>query len=267
MTNWTLTPNLKTQKQSFHGDLTTPGVRQTTAYSRPIIRPPQRPPELVDRRNYRTDTGIDPTLDFEENSPHQEGIITEMYESPDESYIEQPHELVDLVDGTKLGQKYLPKLVDIDKILEIIQRKVLKGTHLSLTIKDIQAGYLNSPFFKDLYRYLVQNKLPSKKSVMCKVIALSQNYILLDFLLFKLITVLNKEKGLLAVPEVCADKIIALYHASLFAGHQSVIKTYLTISNKFFIPNLMHYLTAFLKACHICQFARNDRPPFEATGN
>ena len=49
-----------------------------------------------------------------------------------------------------------------------------------LTIEEIQAGYLNSPFFKDSYRYLAQNKLPSKKSAMCKVIALSQNYILLD---------------------------------------------------------------------------------------
>ena len=126
------------------------------------------------------DTGIDPNLDFEENLPHQEGIITEMYVSPDQSYIDQPQELVDLVDSIKVGLKYLPKQVDIDKILEIIKRKVLKGTHLPLTIKEIQAGYLDSPFFKDLYRYLPQIKLPSKRSAMHKVLALSQNYILLD---------------------------------------------------------------------------------------
>ena len=41
--------------------------------------------------------------------------------------------------------------MDIDKILEIIQRKVLKGTHLTIEIKEIQAGYLCSPYFKDLY--------------------------------------------------------------------------------------------------------------------
>ena len=76
---------------------------------------------------------------------------------------------------------------------------------------------------------------------MHKVLALT----LLDNLLFKLITALNKEKGLLAVPESCADKIITLYHATLFAGHQGMIKTYLTITNKFFKPNLMHYLGAF----------------------
>ena len=42
--------------------------------------------------------------------------------------------------------------------MNIIKRKVLKGIYLPLTIKEIQAGYLNSPFFKDLYRYIAQNK-------------------------------------------------------------------------------------------------------------
>ena len=76
-----------------------------------------------------------------------------------------------------------------------------------------------------------------------------------------MVTVLDKEKALLAIPEACADKIIELYHTSLFVGHQGVIKTYLTISDKFFIPHLMHYLRSFLSACHICQLFRNDKPP------
>ena len=65
-----------------------------------------------------------------------------MYERPDKSYIQESTELKDLIDTTKLIQKFLPKQVDIDKILDIIKRKVLKGTHLPLTIKEIQAGYL-----------------------------------------------------------------------------------------------------------------------------
>ena len=83
----------------------------------------------------------------------------------------------------------------------------------------------------------------------------------MDSLLFILIPTPGKEKALLAIPEVCADKIIMLHYASLFAGHQGVIKTYLTISDQFFIANLMHYLRSYLKACHICQLARNDKPP------
>ena len=92
-----------------------------------------------------------------------------MYESPDESYLEQPQELSDLVDSTKIIHKYLPKQIDIDTILDIIKRKVLKGTHLPLTIKEIQAGYLSSSFFKDLFVYLAHNKFPTKKTAICKV--------------------------------------------------------------------------------------------------
>ena len=80
-------------------------------------------------------------------------------------------------------------------------------------------------------------------------------------MLFKLIPTPGKEKALLAIPEVCADKIITLHHASLFVGHQGVIQTYLTINDKFFVPTLMHYLRSYLKACHICQLAINDKPP------
>ena len=184
-----------------------------------------------------------------------------MYVSPDQLYIEELQELIDLVNISKLEQKYRPKQTDIDKIVDIIRRKVLKGTHLPLTIKEIQAGYLTSPYFKDIYQFLAQNKLPSKRNAMHKIEILLERFILLDSLLFKLITALDKEKALLTIPEVCADKIITLYHTSLFAGHQGVIKTYLTISDKFFIPNLMHYLRSFLKACHICQLNRNDKPP------
>ena len=46
---------------------------------------------------------------------------------------------------------------DIDKILKIIQRKILKSTHLPVMIKEIQAGYLVSLYFKDTYLYLAQN--------------------------------------------------------------------------------------------------------------
>ena len=82
-----------------------------------------------------------------------------------------------------------------------------------------------------------------------KLEALSERYILLDSLLFRIFP--DKEIAVVALPEACADKIITLYHKSLFAGHQGVIKTYLTISDKYFIPNLIHYLRSYIKGCHI----------------
>ena len=175
--------------------------------------------------------------------------------------MQEPQELKDLIDTTKLIQKFLPKQTDIDKILDIIKRKVLKGTHLPLMIKEIQAGYLSSPYFKDLYLFLSQNKLPSKRSAIKKVETLAESFVLLDSLIFKLVMTPDKEAAVLAIPETCIDKIIALYHTSLFAGHQGVVKTYLTMKDKFFIPNLMHYLRSFIKGCHICQLSRSDKLP------
>ena len=60
---------------------------------------------------------------------------------------------------------------------------------------------------------------------------------------------------------MCTDKIITLYHSSLFAGHQGVIKTYLTINNNLFIPNFIYYLRCYIKGCHICQLVSNEKPP------
>ena len=107
---------------------------------------------------------------------------------------------------------------------------------------------------------MAQNKLPSKKSAICKVENLAERFILLDSLLFKIVATPEKETLLLAMPEICADKNITLYHTSLFMGHQGVIKTYLTISDKIFIPGLMHYLRSFIKGCHTCQLTTADKP-------
>ena len=189
-----------------------------------ISNPIPKLPERVIQNDRQTDLDLDLEInrDIEENSTYQEGIISEIYQRPHKSQLVDSPELTDIVNTEKIVQKYLPKQADIDKILKVIQRKVLKGTHLPITIKEIQSGYLNSPYFKDLYLYLSQNKLPSSKGAMCKIEALSEQYILLDSLLFKLN--IEKEKAVLAIPEVSIDQIIALYHSSLFAGHQGVVK-------------------------------------------
>ena len=227
------------------------------SYLVPPIRSPPKPPDNLSKKQEVESSKIE----IEENLPFQESIISEVYERPDKSYFQEPIELKDLIDMNNIVQQFLPKQTDIDKILEVIKKKVLKGTHLPLTIKEIQAGYLSSIYFKDIYLYLAHNRLPSKKAAMRRVELLAEKYIMVDSLLFKLTTILGKEAAMLAIPEICADKIITLYHSNLFAGHQGVIKTYLTISDRFFIPKLMHYLRSYIKGCHICQLNRKDKLP------
>ena len=104
-----------------------------------------------------------------------------------------------------LIQIFLPKQADIDKISKMIQRKVLKGTHLLVEIKEIQAGYLDSHHFKDMFLYLLQNKLPSSKAVIKKGRNIGREIHTMDSLLFKITP--EKELAVLAVPESTLIKL------------------------------------------------------------
>ena len=127
--------------------------------------------------------------------------MLETFQRPDKSFFQEPKELGDLINKGNFVHKYSPKQMDIDKILEMIQRKVLKGTHLPIKIKEIQTGYQYSPYFKDLYLYISQNKLPTSKSAIRKIETLAEKYVLLDSLLFRISS--EKETAVLAVPETC----------------------------------------------------------------
>ena len=55
-----------------------------------FLRPPPRPPDVTDLKDTRKDLldlDMDRNINFEENSPYQEGIISEMYERLVKSYI------------------------------------------------------------------------------------------------------------------------------------------------------------------------------------
>ena len=91
----------------------------------PVYGPPPKPvktpiPEIPGRLS---DMDPEPNIDFEENSPFQEGVISEMYQRLDKSYFHEPQELESLINTGRLVQTFLPKQSDIDKILKIIQRR------------------------------------------------------------------------------------------------------------------------------------------------
>ena len=86
--------------------------RPTPPYHDLYVRPPPRPPDvtnIIDNQKDLLDNDIDRNVGIEENSPSQEGIISETYVRPDRLYVQEPYELKDLIDSTKLIQIFLPK--------------------------------------------------------------------------------------------------------------------------------------------------------------
>ena len=98
-------------------------------------RPPPKPVKTHMLGSLESSESTDINIGFEENSPFQEGIISETYQWPDKSFFWEPQELESLVNTDNLVQKFIPKQADTDKILKTIQRKVFKGTPLPVTIK------------------------------------------------------------------------------------------------------------------------------------
>ena len=95
----------------------------------------------------------------------------------------------------------LPKQADIDK--------------KTVTVKKIQTGYLISLYLKKIYLYLTQNKLPNTEAAIRKDETLAKRFMLLNSLLFNLVTTPEKETTLLAIPAMCTSMITSLYHSCL----------------------------------------------------
>ena len=109
----------------------------------PLHKPLQKKQNVASPNDQNTEIN----LDIEENSPFQKDIISKSIQRPDKSFFQNPKRLKDIIDMNNLVQKFLPKQMDIDKLLHVIQRKVLKKTtNLPVEIKEIQAGYLHSPY-------------------------------------------------------------------------------------------------------------------------
>ena len=71
-------------------------------------KPIPRLPERVIQNERQTDLDLDLEInrDIEENSPYQEGIISEIYQRLHKSQLVDPPELTDLVNTERIVQRY-----------------------------------------------------------------------------------------------------------------------------------------------------------------
>ena len=86
---------------------------------RPLPKPIKQDMSYPQSSQSSTNIGdINPNInfDFEENSPFQEGIMSELFQRPDKTFFQEPKELGDLINEGNLFYKYFTKQTDIDKI-------------------------------------------------------------------------------------------------------------------------------------------------------
>ena len=172
---------------------------------------------------------------------------------PTEEYFVLPPPLESLLDKAKTAYKFLPKQGDIDRLIAKINKKVLRDTNLCVDLRDLKAAYLTSPHFRDIYLYLLQNRLPLGKGVAKRLDQNARNYLILDGLLFK---ILDDGEGnldmVLCIPTSKVHILLNAYHSSILGGRTGITKCYHTISQRFYCPNLAENLRAYITGCHVC---------------
>ena len=179
---------------------------------------------------------------------------------PTEEDFVLPPPLESLLDKAKMAYKFLPKQGDIDRLIAKINKKVLRDINLCVDLRDLKAAYLTSPHFRDIYLYLLQNRMPLGKGAVKRLDQNARNYLILDGLLFK---ILNDGEGnldtVLCIPTSKVHVLLNAYHSNLLGGHTGITKCYHTISQRFYCTNLAENLRAYITGCHVCQLFKKDK--------
>ena len=204
---------------------------------------------------------VDPDLDIGGPLPNYHDQAEVVVRRPLQEELDAPIPLHKLVDTSKIPQRRLAQQSEIDLILKEIEMKILRQVHLPTSFRDLHAAYLNSPQFKDVYTYLLHHKIPSNPRKHTQVLAQASDYMVIDQLLFKITRdrITQKFKPLLCIPTLKINLLLHYFHSSLLGGHMGITKMYVTISQRFFCPNLAHHIRAYIVGCHICQVAKQPK--------
>ena len=116
-------PNYTILQVKPKGDMSTKMIDRKTMldvgkeipiYPDPVYRPTPKPVKtsISDVPGSLSDIHLELNTDFEDNSPFQEGMLSEMYQRPYKSYFQEPQVLEGLINMGRLLQKVLPMLPD-----------------------------------------------------------------------------------------------------------------------------------------------------------
>ena len=234
------------------------------------VPPPNKGPPEVSRQYPVHGTGNpdvpqDP-FDTQMEVPFTEDTVEPIFKKPEIIDFEIPPVLEEMIPDGSLIHKHLPKQADIDKILTQINRKYLRRMHLPCSLKDMQAAYMQSPHFCDIYNAIMFNKYPKHKRAIEKLhqAMLSQYLIQGGLLYIYMKNNFGEQEPVLCVPPSKSDIFLDQYHTSLLGGHSGITKCYQTLRQRIYCPNLPYYVRLYILSCHICQLFKNskrfDRP-------
>ena len=236
----------------------------------PLLEVPQQdtdPQEIVNQHpvhNAGNPNAVQDPFDTQMEVPFTEDTVEPVFKRPEMADFEIPPVLEEMIPDGSLIHKHLPKQADRDKILTQINRKYLRKMHLPCTLRGMQAAYMQSPHFCDIYNVIMFNKYPKHRKAIEKLQqAMLSQYVVQGGLLY-MKNNFGEQEPTLCVPPSKIDIFLDHYHTSLLGGHSGITKCYQTLKQRIYCPNLPYYVRLYIISCHICQLFKGskqfDRP-------
>ena len=138
----------------------------------PLSEKPQEarePQETIKQNPIPTTENPQDPFDTQMEVPFSEDIVEPVFKRPEMTDFKIPPVLEEMIPDGTLIHKHLPKQSDIDKILTQINRKYLRKMHLPCSLRDMQAAYMQSPHFCDIYNALMFNRYPKQRRAIEKL--------------------------------------------------------------------------------------------------
>ena len=231
------------------------GKRKTVGDNKKLQIQDFVPDKLPNLQNEVINKSINPEFKTLFNVESNKEVITSIRE-PDPEMLVQQKPVILTPEKLTIYRRHIPLQFEIDNALAEMRTKVLRQLVVNFETTDLIREYDRSVRFKDIYAYIARDKLPGNQQIQKRVLGEACNFVIANKLLFKLDRVKEGKNWkiipLLVILEKFEMNLFHMYHNSLFACHQGLWKTFLTMRDKFFISNLFAKLRNYIEVCHTC---------------
>ena len=225
----------------------------------PLLEIPQQdkgPQEIVSQQPVHSagnPNAVQCPFDTQMEVPFTEDIVEPVFKRPEMADFEILPVLKEMIPDGSLIHKHLPKQAEIN-------RKYLGKMHLPCSLRDMQAAYMQSLHFCDIYNAIMFNRYPKHRKAIEKLqqAMLSQYVVQGGLLYIYMKNNFGEQEPILCVPPSKIDIFLDQYHTSLLGGHSGIAKCYQTLKQRIYCPNLPYYVRLYIISCHLCQLFKGS---------
>ena len=213
----------------------------------PVRRPPQIPISAL--KAAMKPPPAPPATSLVEATLQQE--VTETHRETPQHFLQDPQELT--ISRTKAMLRHLPQQKKIQQHLDSLRSSLITTAKIPFFKKDLATQQATCPNFKHIYAYIKHGTLPFDKKESRTIVLKAESFLIIDDILFKIASVDNTTSFQIALPQVLVPQILSLYHDSLLACHQGIVRVSQTIKRDFYFPRLHQQVYDYVRTCTTCQ--------------